>query len=257
MIKNIEKNKRKGISTIIGTIIFIGILFTSIVPMFITMNQADTYAIQKKDELERLDQQRFRENCIVYLYPTGPETPLNLTIMVTNTGPEIINIVRFWLNDNYYTVNNSNSTLRPYESKELASINPNPVVDDTFNAYATSDRGNLFTNEGGSITYINVNGTGGWGINEYLLNVLINGYKPGIYRIEVYKKDHTAYLWPEEPWDEAQPNHNGGSTLQVFKIPMENADYKVIIKSGSFKYTGYAHVIHPGLNIYWIVTPPE
>jgi hypothetical protein len=36
-------SNRKGISTILGTIIFIGILFTSIIPMYISMNQADTW----------------------------------------------------------------------------------------------------------------------------------------------------------------------------------------------------------------------
>jgi hypothetical protein len=252
---NRKINNRKGISTILGTIIFIGILFTSIIPMYISMNQADTYAIQKKDELEMLDQQRLREDCIAYLYPTGPNAPLNLSIMATNVGPEIIHIVRFWINDKYYTVDNENSTLKPYESKVLASLNPHPVIGDTFNAYLTSDRGNIFTNEGASITYVeyNINGTGGWGTNEYLLNVLMNGNKPGTYHIAVFKKAHSDPGYGTLPWAQADPNHKGGSTLQVFKLIQENADYKVVITCGTYKYTGFAHVIYPGLNIYWVI----
>jgi len=39
--------RRKAISTILGTLIFISILFTAVIPMFLTMNQADVMLEQK------------------------------------------------------------------------------------------------------------------------------------------------------------------------------------------------------------------
>ena len=44
--------KRKGVSTILGTLIFIGILFTSVIPMLLVMKQADTIYTKKIHDLE-------------------------------------------------------------------------------------------------------------------------------------------------------------------------------------------------------------
>ena len=36
------RRKRRGVASILGTIIFIGIMFTAIIPMYLVMKQADT-----------------------------------------------------------------------------------------------------------------------------------------------------------------------------------------------------------------------
>ena len=46
---------RKGVSTILGTLIFIGILFSAVIPMMLTMKQADIIMEQEKLELQRID----------------------------------------------------------------------------------------------------------------------------------------------------------------------------------------------------------
>ena len=42
---------RNGVSTILGTIIFIGVLFSAIIPMQLVMKQADNIALQKIHEI--------------------------------------------------------------------------------------------------------------------------------------------------------------------------------------------------------------
>ena len=72
---------RKGISTILGTLIFVGILFSSVVPMLLVMNQADTLYEQKKFEQEREDDRRDMEELQMYVYPISKHaTQMNFTV---------------------------------------------------------------------------------------------------------------------------------------------------------------------------------
>ena len=52
--------KRKGASTILGVLIFIGILFTAVIPMQLVMNQADMYYDRKIKGMEASDKERAR-----------------------------------------------------------------------------------------------------------------------------------------------------------------------------------------------------
>jgi len=62
-------SRKKGVSTILGTIIFIGILFSAYAPMILTMRQADVYYEQEKHEVEILDDEKRREELAFYVYP--------------------------------------------------------------------------------------------------------------------------------------------------------------------------------------------
>lgn len=53
---------RKGISTILGVIIFVGLLFSSVIPMYLVMREADAIYDKEIFELGRLDDERAREN---------------------------------------------------------------------------------------------------------------------------------------------------------------------------------------------------
>ncbi len=60
--------KNKGVSTILGTLIFIGIIFTSVVPMMLVMKQADTIYEKKKHEMDVIDDESVREELTVYTF---------------------------------------------------------------------------------------------------------------------------------------------------------------------------------------------
>jgi hypothetical protein len=91
------RKRRRGVSTILGTIIFIGIMFTSIIPMMLVMKQADTIYTQKVHEMEIRDEEGVKEDVNVYVYPYQDGTELG--VKVENIGNVPITVVRAWLND--------------------------------------------------------------------------------------------------------------------------------------------------------------
>ena len=57
----LSNKRRKGVASIFGTIIFIGILFTTVIPMMLVMKQADTIFEQKTHEMEVLYQEGVKD----------------------------------------------------------------------------------------------------------------------------------------------------------------------------------------------------
>ena len=88
---------RRGTSTILGTIIFVGIIFSAFIPMMIVINQADTLHEIRKHELGILDQDRGDE--ALYVYVQTVVDPRKLIIKVQNKGALSVKIVRLWIND--------------------------------------------------------------------------------------------------------------------------------------------------------------
>lgn len=214
------RRKRKGVSTILGTLIFIGILFTSVIPMLLVMNQADTIYEQKKLERGRLDEERARENLYVIVYPTGEAAPDNLTIIVENTCELTVKIVRIWIND---TVHNKESIVKSMSPLTLGSFDVSPPAgkNSTYDVRVTTDRGNVFESGSGPIVY---DGSF-WIVETKMINVLISA--SGI----VFK----IYVTGPNDYDEyAQVWKIGGTALKTFDITENgNGVYTVTVKRGN------------------------
>ena len=143
---------KRGISTIIGTMIFIGIIFTSIVPMYLVMRQADTIYDQKTALMNSLDQERADEQIIVYSYPlTNTSNMLKAT--VENTGAITVTIVRLWINDVPYLLD---VTVPSTGSETLGSFSvmlPAKPGNRSYYVEVTTSRGNIFPSTSGSLFY--------------------------------------------------------------------------------------------------------
>ena len=87
---------RKGVSTILGTLIFIGILFSAVIPMMLTMKQADIIMEQEKLDLLRFDDERSREAIESYAYPKGAD---KLELLVESKCEFPITITHVWINN--------------------------------------------------------------------------------------------------------------------------------------------------------------
>ena len=87
---NFIQNRRKGISTIVGSIIFIGILLSSIIPMYLVMKQADTIYFQKQSEMLMKDQDKMMEQ--IEFIRTVPWNDRFLNMTIKNNGPKLLNI---------------------------------------------------------------------------------------------------------------------------------------------------------------------
>ena len=214
------RRKRKGVSTVLGTLIFIGILFTSVVPMFLVMNQADTIYEQKKLERERLDEERAREELNVFVYPTGEIAPGNLTLTVENRCELTVKIVRIWIND---TIHDQESIIKSMSPLELGSFDVSPPAgkNSTYDFRVTTDRGNLFEAGSGPIVYDGWD----WEVDTKMINVLISS--SGV----VFK----IYVTGPNDYDEyAQVWKIGGTAFKTFDITDNgNGVYHVTVKRGS------------------------
>ena len=138
---------RRGTSTILGTIIFVGIIFTAVVPMFLVMRQADTFYEMKKFELGRLDDERAKENIIFYALPLT--NPPRLSFVVENRGELLTTIERIWLNNEIEFVG------CPVQSMSVVEIGPFsvPEVAASYIIKLTTSRGNIFVPGSGIPTY--------------------------------------------------------------------------------------------------------
>ena len=136
-------------STILGTIIFIGILFSAVIPMQLVMKQADTLYTQLLHEVNQADEDRLNEDLLMYAYPIE-ESSNELRIKVVNKCEIPITLTRFWIKDNYTEINNSvnvggSATLGPY-AVELVENTSYPIK-------VVTERGNVVRSASDSLYY--------------------------------------------------------------------------------------------------------
>lgn len=184
--------ERRGVSTIMGTLIFIGILFTSVIPMMLVMKQADTIYTKKIHEIEIRDDERERENLIVYTYPDDQK----INVKIKNSGNIPVKIVRVWINDQCNVTDelistNSEKVLGPFEVQELEE-------GDTVEVKVTTERGNVFHCVSGTLYY-----SGGWSTTSYGICVIIHNPKGGEFQIKLWNVTRE----PDPQWDVFYQSH--------------------------------------------------
>ena len=189
--------RRRGVSTILGTIIFIGIMFTSIIPMMLVMKQADTIYEQKVHEMEIQDEEGVEEDVNVYVYPYQNGTELG--VKVENIGNVPITVVRAWLNDESFEVNAvipaaSNDLFGPYN---VSSLQNGTSVD----VKIVTERGNVFYCISGGLTWYE---GGGWSTTSLGICVIIHNTAGGWYRIILHNitgdSNHLVYESHSKEW---------------------------------------------------------
>ena len=152
--------RRKGISSILGVLIFIGILFSAVMPMFLMMRQSDVYYEQAKLEVNRLDEEKQLEDLKVYVSPVDNQ----FTLTLVNNGEVPLKILRVWENENPTT---ENELILIQDTSELGpiSFSHTPAENENFEIRVTTERGNSFLNENGMLTY----GDGEWMLEKYYI----------------------------------------------------------------------------------------
>jgi len=213
---------RRGASTILGVLIFIGILFTAVIPMQLVMNQADMYYDRKIKGMEAFDEERITENIRVVVYPNSSNSS-ELNIQIENRGNVPVKIVRAWFNDIYH----EDDTM--IESMEKTDIGPFPVSPENgtyYKIFVTTERGNTFRSITGSIYYADDTWyTPSLSITVYILN------DQGQYKI--WLKNST--LQEVGYWDSGGVIHD--DILQTFEVE-ESGFYTVVMKkkhSGEYR----------------------
>ncbi|MCX6649762.1 MAG: hypothetical protein NTV61_10315 [Candidatus Bathyarchaeota archaeon] len=148
-----------------GTLVFVGILFTSVIPMYLVMNQADVILDQSKLTIKHTDDERANEFANVYVFPTDPQSSTSVNIQIFNKCEMPINIIRIWLNNTYYVTNLS---IPPMENK-IQIITVNAKNGNSYDSRVTTQRGNVYAALNGILSY----GPNGWIGESFGINIVM------------------------------------------------------------------------------------
>ena len=143
----IMSSKRKGMASILGTLIFIGILFSAIVPMTIMMKQADLFYTQELHNAEAIDADKADESIVVTSYPESLTDKMK--IKVYNKGIVPVTIKRVWINNDTHT---ENYQLSPTDSKTFDPYSVD-LSEENYNVKVVTGRGNVFYSVSGTLYY--------------------------------------------------------------------------------------------------------
>jgi hypothetical protein len=232
-------SKRRGTASLFGTLIFIGILFSAVIPMYLVMNQADVIFEQEKHEVAQLDDEKAREDVYFYVYPDGNN---DLMVVVENRCAMSVTVKRIWINEDIFP---ESSIIQPTESIQFGPYDVDPVKGDIYDIRVTTERGNVFECSTGTIEY----GDGYWIVETKIINVIVSA--PGVvFKVTLKFKVDSVWVLVEE----AQVWKIGGSVLKPFVVT-ENGEYEVIVQKGSkviHDETGLMMEWPDGPSILWV-----
>lgn len=211
-------HKRKGVSTILGTLFFIGILFSAYIPMMLVMRQADNIYERELHEVKTQNELQYDENIMVYAYSETEDE--YITVFVQNNGEEVVKLVGIWLNDERTSVSENVAS--------SGSIGFDPILftgsdGDSLNVKVTTLNGNVFFGSLGTIKYSLANGwyTPSLGICVIIIN------ESGQYQIKITANDGT----PTEPFGEYKSQGTEHDDIsKTFIVPGDETWFNVIIE---------------------------
>jgi len=190
---------KSAMSTILGMLIFIGILFTCVMPFFLYINQVNSLYDQTIVEMKQFDRDRALENIDVYAYPLN-QSSSEVRLYIKNQCPLTVEIVRIWINDQYFPYNlqvpgMGENITNPIDIQDMISQVEGVG---SFQAKVTTARGNTFSSLTNPLQYSNESGWGGG--PSFAINIVIELNK-GIYYFIINVNDSAGTtIYSEEIW---------------------------------------------------------
>lgn len=236
---------RRGTSTILGTIIFIGIMFTAVIPMLLVMKQADTIYEIRKHQASILDNERMYEDVYVYVFPVTEEST-TLTLQVHNRGNLVVNVVQVWINDVPHLFDDFQVQPMSWLGKELDYFTA--VPDNWYFIKITTDRGNIFSSDSGSLHY---DSEGNWDEGMFAINFFISYPAAGWFDVEIREGSETGPLLTDPPFK----IHKSSSSpaFDFFNVLSATTYYVKITKNLELIYENFVTIDWPaGSPIEWV-----
>ena len=161
---------KRGISTVLGVLLMVGILFTTIIPIYIYVNAVNNYYDRTVVDMKIADQERSMEDLDVYAWGSA-DTNDSIDVFLENKGSISLNVVRIWAMRTdlqktlIFTAENDSSPLplqlNPSNQTTIFNLNLSTILEssetDYFNIYVTTARGNKFTSKTNPLHH-----NGGW-----------------------------------------------------------------------------------------------
>ena len=237
--------RRRGTSTILGTIIFVGIIFSAFIPMMLVIKQADTLHEIRKHELGILDQERRDEEVYVYVYPVT-EASTTLTLKVQNRGNLVVNVVQVWINDDPHPFDDFKVQPMSWHERNLDYFTAVPSTH--YFIMVTTDKGNLFSSDSGSLYY----GPGGtWAEGMFAINFFISYPAAGWFDVEIRQGGAEGPLLAGTPFQIHKSS--SGPAFDFFDVPSAATYYVKITKNLELIYEDDVTIGWPnGPPIEWV-----
>jgi hypothetical protein len=223
-------------ATILGVILFVSILYSSIVPMFLVMKQADNLYEQKTNEIKRLDLEREKEDLAVYAYPIASEDEIEVNVISQCEVPVMVK--RVWVNNTIYEYDNI--VVESMAEKIIGQIPVNNAegLNNSYQVRVTTARGNVFHSLAGAIEW-----DGSEWVSENLgIYVVIDSSNGGFlgfgqYRARVYNISVTDVEYNETK----ESNLQSGAATFLFEVTEPGVGtYKVeVYKRRGGWWSGY------------------
>ena len=172
-------------ASVLGMLIFIGVLFTCVIPLFLYVNKVNSYYDTAATEMRQLDQEREMEGLGVYAHPVDPDGQgiSQLEVYVKSKCALKVRVFRVWVNDTCYD----------QEDLEDLPLLLSGVSEDTiggieiaangyFDVWVITDRGNLFASLTNTIHVIDAST---WEASTYNFGIHIFITGGGTYTVTV------------------------------------------------------------------------
>ena len=159
-----RRRTKRGISTILGILFMVGILITSIIPLFMYVNEVNNYYDITVVDMKIADQDRSMEDLTVYAYGYNDTA---IVVFLVNRSPLSVNITRIWVmrwNLNRTSIFNSTIDSRlPIHIRASGQVSIDLNIEDiiaikdnlnSFNIEVATERGNKFSSQTNSLRRI-------------------------------------------------------------------------------------------------------
>ena len=233
-----RRRKKRGVASVLGILLMVGILITSILPTFIYVNEVNNYYDRTVVDMKIADDERSYENLEVRAYGYDPTT---VNVFIINRSPLAVNVTRIWVMEpsllNYTIFDSTNCPDDlPYQmssSEQVTyALDFSDILNfDGFMIEVTTGRGNKFSSITNPLTYDSENQEWQTGTMEFHIQVIINS-GPGNdrFKIEIHGLNETHYDWIDSG------NQVQGQFFSVFNVPMPGYYNVTALKWGGGKF---------------------
>jgi hypothetical protein len=247
MRPRIYRRRRRGVASVLGILIMVGILMTSILPTFIYINEVNNYYDRTVVDLKISDDDRNKENLELHGYGNSNTS---IDVFFINRSPLAINITRIWVmrTDLKYTwiFNSTNDSDLPLwlGASEQVTLNLDfeDILDNNsdlkrFTIEVATERGNKFSSETNPLEYSDVSG---WqtGTSAFKIQVIVlSDQGQDRYLIEINGLNGTHYDWIDSATIQ-------GQFFCIFDVP-QAGNYNITVQNirGQDYQVGNATVI--------------
>jgi len=252
-----RRRTKRGISTILGILFMVGILITSIIPLFMYVNEVNNYYDRTVVDMKISDQDRSMEDLAVYAWG---QTDTVIDVFLVNRSPLSVNIMRIWVMrwnlDSTLIFNSAIDTRLPLQiratGQDSIDLNIEDIIDpieenlNSFNIEVVTERGNKFSSQTNSLRRIQEGEEYRWetGAFEYQISVIVlSDQGNDRYKIEIMGIIDTTH------YDFVDSSTVQGQFFSIFTVPMPGT-YSVTVTSilGPPYEVGYSEVALTGIH---------